>query len=67
MIGIEQERGRVNRMASKIKNLVNAKQIASIGSSKLCYKSGKLIGKMLKDFNINTDFTSVKKVVVFYY
>ena len=59
MIGIDQEGGRVNRMPSKIKNLVNAKQIANIGGTDLCYKSGKVIGEMLKDFNINMDFAPV--------
>ena len=59
MIGIDQEGGRVNRMPSKIKNLANAKQIADVGSSDLCYKSGKVIGEMLKDFNINMNFAPV--------
>ena len=59
MIGIDQEGGRVNRMPSKIKNLVNAKQIATLGGVELCYKSGKVIGKMLKDFNINMNFAPV--------
>lgn len=59
MIGIDQEGGRVNRMPSKIKNLVNAKQIANIGGADLCYKAGKVIGEMLKDFNINMDFAPV--------
>ena len=55
-ISIDQEGGRVNRMPAKIKNLVNAKQIANVGGTDLCYKSGKVIGEMLKDFNINMDF-----------
>lgn len=59
IIGIDQEGGRVNRMPSKIKNLVNAKQISSVGGPDLCYKSGKVIGEMLKDFNINMDFAPV--------
>ena len=59
MIGIDQEGGRVNRMPSKINNLVNAKQIANVGGADLCYKSGKVIGEMLKDFNINMDFAPV--------
>ena len=59
IIGIDQEGGRVNRMPTKIKNLVNAKQIANVGGSDLCYKSGKVIGEMLKDFNINMNFAPV--------
>lgn len=59
MIGIDQEGGRVNRMPNKLKNLVNAKQIASVGSDDLCYKSGKVIGEMLSDFNINMNFAPV--------
>lgn len=59
MIGIDQEGGRVNRMPTKIKNLVNAKQIANVGGADLCYKSGKIIGEMLKGFNINMNFAPV--------
>ncbi len=59
MIGIDQEGGRVNRMPTKINNLANAKQIATIGGPDLCYKSGKVIGEMLKDFNINMNFAPV--------
>ena len=59
MIGIDQEGGRVNRMPTKIKNLANAKQIATIGGPDLCYKSGKVIGEMLKEFNINMNFAPV--------
>lgn len=59
IIGIDQEGGRVNRMPSKIDNLVNAKQIASVGGADLCYKSGKVLGKMLKEFNINMNFAPV--------
>lgn len=59
IIGIDQEGGRVNRMPSKITNLVNAKQIASVGGEDLCYKSGKVLGEMLKEFNINMNFALV--------
>lgn len=59
IIGIDQEGGRVNRMPSKITNLVNAKQIASVGGEDLCYKSGKVLGEMLKEFNINMNFAPV--------
>jgi len=59
MIGIDQEGGRVNRMPNKLKNLVNAKQIANVGSADLCYKAGKVIGEMLKEFNINMNFAPV--------
>jgi len=59
MIGIDQEGGRVNRMPTKINNLVNAKQIANVGGPDLCYRSGKVIGEMLKDFNINMNFAPV--------
>lgn len=59
MIGIDQEGGRVNRMPLNIHNLVNAKQIANVGGPDLCYKSGKVIGKMLSKFNINMNFAPV--------
>ena len=59
MIGIDQEGGRVNRMPSKINNLVNAKLIASVGGPDLCYKSGKVLGEMLKEFNINMNFAPI--------
>lgn len=59
IIGIDQEGGRVNRMPSNINNLVNAKQIANTGGSELCYRSGKVIGKMLAKFNINMNFAPV--------
>lgn len=58
-IGIDQEGGRVNRMPANIHNLVNAKQIANVGGPDLCYKSGKVIGKMLSRFNINMNFAPV--------
>ena len=56
IIGIDQEGGRVNRMPSKINNLANAKLIANVGGPDLCYKSGKVLGEMLKEFNINMNF-----------
>ena len=59
LIAIDQEGGRVNRMPAPIENLVNAKLIASVGGSDLCYRSGKIIGKMLSQFNINMDFAPV--------
>ncbi len=59
MIGIDQEGGRVNRMPMQINNLANAKLIANVGGPDLCYKSGKVLGEMLAEFNININFAPV--------
>ena len=57
-ISIDQEGGRVNRMPQEILNVVSAKKVSKCGGE-LCYESGRVIGKMLRDFGINMDFAPV--------
>ncbi|MDD2627958.1 MAG: beta-N-acetylhexosaminidase [Clostridia bacterium] len=57
-ISIDQEGGRVNRMPVEIHNLRSARKISNLGKD-FCYKSGYVIGKMLKEIGINMNFAPV--------
>lgn len=57
-ISIDEEGGRVNRMPPEITNLASAKKVSKCGED-ICYESGKIIGKMLREFGINMNFAPV--------
>lgn len=58
-ISIDEEGGRVNRLAKNIKRFESAKSIGDKGDIKYAYENGKEIGKTLKDHKINMNFAPV--------
>lgn len=58
-ISIDEEGGRVNRLAKNIKTFESAKSIGDKGDIKYAYENGKEIGKTLKDHKINMNFAPV--------
>lgn len=53
---IDQEGGRVNRMPSEILNIPSATKLARTEDLEIVKKSGKIIGKMLKETGINMNY-----------
>lgn len=58
-ISIDEEGGRVNRLAKNIKRFESAKSIGDKGDIKYAYENGKEIGKTLKAYKINMNFAPV--------
>ncbi len=58
-ISIDEEGGRVNRLAKNIKTFESAKSIGDKGDIKYAYENGKEIGKTLKEHKINMNFAPV--------
>ena len=58
-ISIDEEGGRVNRLAKNIKRFESAKSIGDKGDIKYAYENGKEIGKTLKEHKINMNFAPV--------
>ncbi|WP_419741723.1 beta-N-acetylhexosaminidase [Paraclostridium dentum] len=58
-ISIDEEGGRVNRLAKNIKRFESAKSIGDKGDIKYAYENGKEIGKTLKTYKINMNFAPV--------
>ncbi|WP_460411711.1 beta-N-acetylhexosaminidase [Paraclostridium bifermentans] len=58
-ISIDEEGGRVNRLAKNIKRFESAKSIGDKGDIKYAYENGKEIGKTLKEYKINMNFAPV--------
>lgn len=58
-ISIDEEGGRVNRLAKNIKKFESAKSIGDKGDVKYAYENGKEIGKTLKEHKINMNFAPV--------
>ena len=58
-ISIDEEGGRVNRLAKNIKTFESAKSIGDKGDIKYAYENGKEIGKTLKEYKINMNFAPV--------
>lgn len=58
-ISIDEEGGRVNRLAKNIKRFESAKSIGDKGDTKYAYENGKEIGKTLKEYKINMNFAPV--------
>lgn len=58
-ISIDEEGGRVNRLAKNIKRFESAKSIGDKGDIKYAYENGKKIGKTLKAYKINMNFAPV--------
>ncbi|WP_430080057.1 beta-N-acetylhexosaminidase [Paraclostridium bifermentans] len=58
-ISIDEEGGRVNRLAKNIKRFGSAKSIGDKGDVKYAYENGKEIGKTLKVHKINMNFAPV--------
>lgn len=59
LISIDEEGGRVNRLAKNIKTFESAKSIGDKGDIKYAYENGKEIGKTLKEHKINMNFAPV--------
>lgn len=58
-ISIDEEGGRVDRLAKSIKQFESAKSIGDKGDKKYAYENGKEIGKTLKEYKINMNFAPV--------